>query len=248
MDKNTIESLMKFGLTRGEAKVYLSLLGIGASTTGPILKKSGVASSNIYEILQRLIEKGLISYIVKSKTKYFRAFPSSNIKDYLRKKKEEINEQEKLLEEILPKINELSEKTKKEETEMFIGKKGLRTAYEKFLSEMNKKDEDLFFYIHEKEYAEESDLFYFSIIDIIKKAPARGISNEFYKNSEFIKKAKWIKMKTVDFPIPGNIEVCRDKLLLVSWKKPIIGVLIHSQSMADYFRNYFESVWKVAEK
>ncbi|MBI3623575.1 hypothetical protein HY212_05875 [Candidatus Pacearchaeota archaeon] len=247
MDSNA-NNLMKLGLTNGEAKVYLALIELGSSTVGPIVSKSRVAYSNIYEILNRLVEKGLVSYIIKSKTKYFQAFPSSNIKDYLKKKRAEIDEQESLLSEILPKINELSEKTSKEEAEIFIGKKGLRTAYEKFLSSSGKNNEDLFFYIHEKEYAEESDLFYFSIIDIIKKVPSRGIGNEFYKKSEFIKKAKWIKMKTVDFPIPGNIEVCRDKMLLISWKKPIIAILIHSQSMADNFKNYFESVWKVARK
>jgi len=102
--------------------------------------------------------------------------------------------------------------------------------------------------MHEEEYAEESDLFYFSIIDLIRKMPIRGIGNENTRNSKFTKKAKWIKMKFVNFPIPGNMEVCRDRLLLASWKKPIISVLIHSQNMADNFRNYFESVWKVAEK
>ena len=54
-------------------------------------------------------------------------------------------------------------------------------------------------------------------------------------------------MRFVDFPTPGNIEVCRDKLLLVSWN-PVMGILIHSGSIADNFRQYFETVWKVAKK
>jgi len=42
------------------------------------------------------------------------------------------------------------------------------------------------------------------------------------------------------------LEICKDKLLLVSWEKPIIGVLIHSKSLAENFRKYFNSVWNKA--
>jgi sugar-specific transcriptional regulator TrmB len=65
--------LTKLGLTEGEAKVYLALLKLGSSTVGPIVKKSKVAYSNIYEVLERLISKGLVSFIKKEKTKYFQA-------------------------------------------------------------------------------------------------------------------------------------------------------------------------------
>ena len=59
------EELKKIGLTNGEARVYSSLLNLESSTVGPITKKSGVAYSKIYEVLQRLIEKGMVSFIIK---------------------------------------------------------------------------------------------------------------------------------------------------------------------------------------
>ena len=43
--------LLKVGLTDGETKVYLALSEIGSSTVGPIVKKSGIAYSNIYDVL-----------------------------------------------------------------------------------------------------------------------------------------------------------------------------------------------------
>jgi len=83
MDNEKILDLLKLGLTEGEAKVYIALSGLGSSTVGAIVKKSGVAYSNIYDILNRLIEKGIVSYIIKSKTKYFQAASPSNLIDYL---------------------------------------------------------------------------------------------------------------------------------------------------------------------
>ena len=71
--------LLKIGLTEGETKVYLALSKLGSSTVGPIVKESKVAYSNIYDILNRLIEKGIVSFIIKQKTKYFQAASPSNL-------------------------------------------------------------------------------------------------------------------------------------------------------------------------
>src|SRR3989344_470827 len=163
MPDNDIQDLLKIGLTEGESKVYLALIELGSSTVGPIVKKSGVAYSNIYDILQRLMEKGLVSYIIKNKTKHFQAVSPANLLDYLEKKEEEINNQKKLLKNFLPRLEELQKLKPEQDAEIFIGIKGLKSAYEKLLKGATKTDEDLFFYIHEEEYAEESDLFYFSI-------------------------------------------------------------------------------------
>ena len=61
------ESLLeKIGLTKSEIKVYLALLELGCSATGKIVEKSKASSSKIYEILDRLMQKGLVSFIIKS--------------------------------------------------------------------------------------------------------------------------------------------------------------------------------------
>ena len=63
MDTGLLESV---GLTKSEAKVYLALLELGSSSKGPIVKRSGVASSKVYELLDKLIAKGLVSIVVKA--------------------------------------------------------------------------------------------------------------------------------------------------------------------------------------
>ena len=84
------KSLEQVGLTSGESRVYLALMEIGSSTVGPIAKKSKVAYSKIYDVLERLVEKGLVSYTVKEKTKYFQAVEPARLFDYLEKKEGEI--------------------------------------------------------------------------------------------------------------------------------------------------------------
>ena len=50
-----IKSLREAGLTEGETRVYLSLLELGSSTTGPIVERSKVARSIIYHILENFV-------------------------------------------------------------------------------------------------------------------------------------------------------------------------------------------------
>ena len=49
--------------------------------------------------------------------------------------------------------------------------------------------------------------------------------------------ARRLNIKFVDFPIPGNIDIGKDKIMIVSWANPIVAILIHSKSTAESFRN-----------
>lgn len=248
MVNNEIFNLLKIGLTEGEAKVYLALSELGSSTVGPIVKKSSVAYSNIYDILNRLINKGIVSFIIKNKTKHFQAASPSNLIDFLNKKEKEISKQKESLKEILPDLEKLQELKSNQEAEIFLGKRGLKTAYEKLLKNTTKNDEISFFYIHDEEYGEESNLFYNSITELSQKTKNRGICNKNYKKSWFAKKATHLEMKFTDIPIPGNIDIIKDKVLIVSWKDTIFSILINSESFANSFKDYFEHMWRIAKE
>ena len=86
--------LNKIGLTNNESKIYLSLRILGTTTTGPLIKKSKIHASKVYEGLNRLIEKGLVTYVVKSNTKYFQAVEPERLFDLIEKRREELKIQE----------------------------------------------------------------------------------------------------------------------------------------------------------
>ena len=59
------ETLVSIGLTKGEADVYLTLLKLGNTTSGKIIKESKVSRSKVYDVLERLKQKGLVTEIIK---------------------------------------------------------------------------------------------------------------------------------------------------------------------------------------
>ena len=248
MGNNQLYELLKIGLTEGESKVYLALLELGSSTVGPIVKKANVAYSNVYGILDRLIKKGITSYIVKHKIKYFQAAGPKNLYDYINKKEQQITEQKEALKNMLPGLIQLQQNKPEQEAEIFIGKKGLKSAYEKFFSNINSKNIYYFFYIHKKDYSDDADRFYWNMFNDTlkgKNLTIKGISNIDFKKSWFLKKAKKrMSMRYVDFPTPGNIDICRDKIMLISWANSPVCFLIKSERIAEDFKNYFNMLFE----
>jgi sugar-specific transcriptional regulator TrmB len=247
MPNNETYELLKIGLTEGEAKVYLALSELGSSTVGPIVKESKVAYSNIYDILNRLIDKGIVSFITKNKTKHFQAAPPTNLLEYLNNKEKEITEQKTALKKVLSKLEALQQGKQTQEAEVFLGTKGLKTAYEKLIKNSSGDNEILYFNIYKEEYAEQFDLFYKSISELSKNLKNRGIVNKEYKKSWYAKQAKFLNIKLVDFPIPGNIDILNDRVLITSWSPSVTAILIHSKTVANNFRDYFNEVWQTAE-
>ncbi|MBI4171037.1 MAG: hypothetical protein HY514_05030 [Candidatus Aenigmarchaeota archaeon] len=242
------EQLMKMGLTKGESNVYIALIELGSSTVGPIVKKSGIAYSNIYEVLQRLMGKGLASFVVRNKVKYFQAAEPDALKTYLERQEKDFLENYKIVEKIIPLLNEMRKNKPEQEAEIYLGLKGLQAAYTKTLKEH--KGEWLWFYQHHEE-----------MIDIInaltplykrlvksQKIVVKGIANRDYTQTKIYRQMRRLqKTRFISFPTPGNIDIIGNSVIISSFRKPFVVFIIKSEAIANDMRNYFYSVWKVAK-
>lgn len=238
-----IEKLKSLGLTKGEAKAYLALLKIGSSTVGPIVRESGVAYSNIYDVLDRLIKKGLANFIVKEKTKYFQAASLENLEKILEEQENEIKLKKQRLSKLKDELIKVSSEIK-QDAEIFLGKRGLKSAYSSMIEDSKKGDEFLFLFVLDEKYNEEANEFYLDILKIFKKnkIKIKGVSNKKYKNLKSTRELeKEIKIKYTESQIPINIDIFKDKILIVSWN-PLMGFLIKSKEISNKFKKYFYSL------
>ena len=136
-----IVALKEAGLTDGETRVYLALLELGASTIGPILEKSSITRSIIYRILEKLIQKGLVSYIIKEKTKYYQASAPSKLLDYVESREKQLQINKNKIQEMIPQLILKQKLAKKSEANIYEGFKGLMTAYENRYLKLKAGDE-----------------------------------------------------------------------------------------------------------
>ena len=77
-------------------RVYLSLLKIGSSKVGAIVRGSHVSYSKIYDVLERLSMKGLVSHFTIGDIKHFNAIEPYNYMITYREK-EQLNTEKEIV-------------------------------------------------------------------------------------------------------------------------------------------------------
>ena len=248
------ELLQQIGLNKSEAKVYLTLLELGSSTTGPIMHHAKVSSSKIYNTLARLMEKGLVSSVIKSKTKYYRASQPESLLNYLDEKESEIKKHQEEIKKLIPELKlrqKLSEN--KQEAQVYLGWKGFMNALSFILENLKKGDDYIAFAQtpHEEE-SKEVKLFFsqYQRKREEKKLSVKLIADKSQKhvfNSEPYTKFKNFHVKYVKNCPPG-IVVAKDHIFISTFEPSPVGVIVSSKEIAASFTKYFYNEWKIAEK
>ena len=78
--------LEELGLSKNESRTYIALLELGPSVAGKIAKKSKVHRTNVYDSLQKLVDKGLATYFEREERKHFVASDPENLFHLLKEK------------------------------------------------------------------------------------------------------------------------------------------------------------------
>jgi len=237
------------GLTKGETKVYLTLLKIGETTTGKIIQEAQISAGKVYQILDKLIKKGLVSFIIKDKTKYFSASHPNRILDLLHEKEKEIKNQEEEIKKILPSLIKTYDFEKKEnETTLFKGLKGIQTAIFELLENASEnilamgittsKDKK-FNILWEKWHRER----------IKRKIKCRCLFSEINKEySTKLKKMRFTEIKLLKGITPSAITIAKDYVLVQTYNQDPECLLIKNGNIAQSFRTFFETMWDIAKK
>ena len=123
------EILEQMGLEKREAQTYVALVGLGSSLASTIARKTKINRSLTYEILEELIRKGFVSYVIRENRKYFSATKPTKLMDLLK-------ERERRLREVIPQLVALQGialRPGEERVEIYKGKEGLKTILEDIL-------------------------------------------------------------------------------------------------------------------
>ena len=244
-----ISALKEAGLTEGEIKVYTALLELGSSTTGPIIDKSGITRSIIYQILEKLMQKGLVSYITKNKTKYFEAARPNKILDYIDEREKKLKENKKKVESLLPELLLKQNFSEKSGASIYTGFKGLITSHEKAFSKLKKGDEYCCLGVPSFQPKEQHLYWQRDHLRRIKSGiKTRLLFNkdtpkEIMKNRNSYKGADARYMET-DIKTPAYFMIYKDTVMIGIPSKDSIAIEIINQEIRDAFQAYFEEFWK----
>jgi len=247
MDADILE---KIGLSKGEAKIYLTLLELGSVPSGKIVKETDLRKSTVYETIGRLQEKGLVSYVVKKGKKHFEASHPDKILDFVQEKKKELESKEveavKFVDDLKQGYDTLKPHA---EAHVLVGIEGFKTMRRDVLR--NAKGELLLI----GAMSREDEVIPGFFEEWNKERLKKNISMKLLHKESSRKKADDRKKMMVgkfdmkflpkEIESPAVINIYGDRVVNVLWKYkyPLCFMLINKE-IADSYRKYFSFLWK----
>lgn len=255
MDKQSIDNLRKIGLTAGEIKVYQSILALGDCTKTLLAKQSGVSPSNIYDITNRLLKKGIISRIEKNGIAHFSPANPSLLLNYITDKEKELQNEKQIVQSLLPRLlAEYSEKKEKHLIEMFYGWQGLTQIFEELLQECKPGDKNYVIGAGIGENSARADTFFlkYSALRAQKKIHTKILFDQPMRKQKqrlnFFQNSKQYEIRFLPTTSPTEVMIYNNTLcILLLLHEPIV-IRIRNNQAAHSFIEYFNLMWQLGKK
>ncbi|MEK6905748.1 MAG: helix-turn-helix domain-containing protein [Nanoarchaeota archaeon] len=247
-----LADLKKIGLTEGEIKIYDALLDLGESTRTELAKKSGVSPSKVYDVANRLLEKGIISSVKKNGVIHFSAADPEKLKDFLQHKEEEIKKEKQLVDQLLPTLLAKYQQTEEEtDIEVLYGWEGMKTAFDGIVKALGPGEFNYIFGASQGYGSKQADIFF---SQYYQKKQKKGfgtkiIFNEDVKENEkrtAIFREKPNEMRFLLQDTFTEINLYKNTVLLILLLKKPIVIKVKNKDAADSFKKFFDTMWKMA--
>lgn len=246
--------LESFGLTKKEAHVYEILLKNGPMPLLALTKKTPYKRSDLYNILESLVQWELLNVEEKMKKKWYSAVHPSRLEDMSVDQEREVKKNKKLLGDILPDLTSLYRMgNNKPGVRFFEGREGFQEALFDTLQAV-----ETIYTFSNSEAVEKH------VGDINAKyqreREKRGISKNILlldtpSNRERVQNMSRSKYTTYKFlpkrlaPFQTALQIYNNKISYFTLRNNnLVAVIIEDPDIYKMHRNFFEFLWEFVSK
>jgi HTH-type transcriptional regulator, sugar sensing transcriptional regulator len=236
-----IQALMRIGLSEDEAQVYLTCLSLGISSISDIAKKAGVKRPTVYNIMDELLRRGVVSKTPKGKRMFYTVVSPGVLLQELQKREAEF-------ERLLPRLEAMRERASgKPRVQFFEGKEGIRRVYRDLFTThrtligiasladvhtcFSRSENAAFFNLLRREGGQMRDL--------VDDSP----EGRRYAKEEYRQGLGPVKFLPKDFTIETDMLISGTRALFVSYST-LIAALVDDERIALTQRKLIEFLWK----
>ena len=236
------EQLKELGLTDNEVRIYLLLLKQGMMNPSEISQKLGLHRGYIYDALERMQEKEVVSFILKDNKKHFQAINPENLVELLKFRLENFQK-------IVPDLIKIAE-IKKEETkvELHKGKRVYRILLKDMISSLKKDDEAYLIGIDEEILLNEVEPIYLK--QYLNTIKSKNIKEKIIiRNGGKKLKDSNLSYKELEEEFIGKTAqiIYNDKVAIIIFSTPYYLIIINNKEVSDTYKKQFNKLWKIAK-
>jgi len=245
-----LNDLTKLGFNKNEAKVYLSLIKFGKADAHQIINDTKFHKNIVYDNLEKLIDKGLVTYIIENNKKVFQIASPNMLVQFFEEQEKEILSKKKQATLLSNEIKKLQTKTKeKQEAIIYRGVKGIKAFYNETL---NQSDKELLVFGAPQESVEIMGEFFWANYELKRakiKLKAKMIFNPSIKEYGKTLKTKYTKIKYFDkdFEPLTETHIQGNRVAIMVWTEEPFLFLIEDKNVAESYKKFFQDMWKTAK-
>jgi|SRR3989338_5952177 len=241
-----LEVLKSLDLNENEIKVYLLLLKRGPSLASDIAKEAGLHRTHAYDIINALVKKSIVSYLVRENRKYFQATNPEQLESILYDKEEQLKKNEQKLTSLISELKEIAFKNRPRLTaSVYEGQRGFKA----FLEDILRKRQD-YLVLGYNPTADESLKYFlpgFYKRRIELKIKRKAIVDPAFRGT-WVKNQKLQEIRFFKYNFPMGIVIYADRVVMtIIQETGQIAIVIENQNIADSFRKLFDSIWTQAK-
>jgi len=239
------KKLTDIGLENKEARVYLAILELGEASIARVVEKSAIKRSTVYEMIDILKKKGLVSLVHKGKRTLYIGEDPRKIERHLDERKKTAQE---IMPELLSYMNALDRKPK---IRYFEGVEGIKEVFRDTLEFPGEEVLTWFPYRYINLGEEFFSKYYFTE-RLKKRISVRAIVPDTQDNRSF---AKFMSEKVITqtrFVSDGSFKMMdieikiygRSRVGIASYKENL-GLIIESKDIYLGLKSIFEALWNI---
>lgn len=238
-----INVLTSLGLTDKEAKVYLACTQLGTSVVSTIGQAAGINRVTTYDILEKLKQRGMVSYYTKKKIKYFSSIDPEILLEEFEKRTSDLRS-------ALPKFKSLTGEISHPRVRYFEGIEGIKAIYAdtltsktEILNYSNSREIRNHWPNYDQEYVEKRSNKKIYLRGVCPNDPEGKIVQS--KDKQYNREFRTIPPESFNFT--NEINIYDDKVAIISFKDELIGMIIESIEIANSQRAIFDICWQFCD-
>lgn len=241
------ELLEKAGLSRREVRIYLSLLIQGEMMASELASKTGFIRTNVYDILNDLIRKGIVAYVIRNSKKYFHATEPEKLVDYIESQEKDLEELKNDIAKAIPELGPISANAERPIIEVYEGREGFKTILSMSVRESLKtKKEILGISVQQQKCRELGGPYH---IRWYKEREILKIKSRYLVSAEEkIIPVNYTKFKRLpkEAENPSEIFIFGDTTTQFFFIGNLFtAIVIKNKEITESYRAYFEFLWKL---
>lgn len=242
------KSLKNLGLTETEINIYLTLFELGSSLASKISKKANVERSLTYQILNSLVNRGLVSCVIKENIKYFNSVNPNKLLDLVEEEESKLQEQKQGLRLMIKELKTLKiPETEVFNIEVYKGVEGFKTV----MNDILKEKEDYFIIGYTARSTEIAKYWYahWNNKRVKQKIKRYLLIPKIVKKEEALRfpltVTKELPPKYIAPSKSSTIVYGKDKVLIfLPMKKDFSGIIIKNKEIHNSYKDFFNILWK----